>query len=132
MYCPDEECRAMIAALKNICKLKNVSPFILAKECGISTSTMSYLLNGKTNPQISTILILCNALGISAGDLFENRKRFDDTDGSEMVEQYVTQEEMELLYRYRLFSEKKKVLLNTYVDMLSQYQELTDGKKLNK
>ena len=128
MYCPDEECRAMIATFKSICKLKNISPFTLAKECGISTSTMSYLLNGKTNPQICTILILCDALGVSIGELFENKRNLDSTNSHAMMEQYVTQEEAGLLRCYRLLSDKKKELLKTYVDMLSQYQEVIGRK----
>lgn len=49
MYDPDEECKAMIATIKRLCEQKNMTPHALAKEAGISTSTISYLVNGKTN-----------------------------------------------------------------------------------
>ena len=62
MHDPDEECRAMIAAIKRLCEQKNMTPHALAKEAGISTSTISYLINGKTKPQVYTILLLCNVL----------------------------------------------------------------------
>lgn len=65
MYNPDEECKTMVAALKKLCEQKGMSPHALAKEAGISTSTISYLMKGKTKPQVYTILELCNVLGIS-------------------------------------------------------------------
>lgn len=62
MYDPDEKCKSMIATIKELCEQKNMTPHALAKEAGISTSTISYLINRKANPQIYTILILCNVL----------------------------------------------------------------------
>lgn len=54
MYDPHdhEECRTMIATIKKLCEQKKMTPHALAKEVGISTSTISYLVNGKTKPQI--------------------------------------------------------------------------------
>lgn len=54
MYDPDEECKAMIAEIKRLCEQMNLTPHALAKEAGISTSTISYLMNGKTKPQVYT------------------------------------------------------------------------------
>ena len=64
MYDPDEECKAMIATIKRLCEQKNMTPHALAKEAGISTSTISYLVNGKTKPQVYTILMLCWECGL--------------------------------------------------------------------
>ena len=47
MYDPDEKCKEMISTLKRLCKQKGIKPHVLAKEAGISTSTISYLVNGK-------------------------------------------------------------------------------------
>lgn len=117
MYNPDEECRAMVAMLKKICEQRGVSPRAVAIRAGISTSTMSYIVKGKTNPQVYTVLQLCNALGVQIGDLFE---RGDDV--SKAVE-YVSYEEKELVNCYRCLSERKKEMLRIYVDMLLQYDE---------
>ena len=119
MYNPDEECKAMVAALKKLCEQKGMSPHALAKEAGISTSTISYLMKGKTRPQVYTLLELCNVLGVSINELFDR----PDTDVStETGIQYITCDEKNLLDCYRGLSDKKKELLRIYVDMLRQYK----------
>ena len=119
MYNPDEECKAMVAALKKLCEQKGMSPHALAKEAGISTSTISYLMKGKTRPQVYTVLELCNVLGVSINELFSR----PDTDvTAETGIQYITCDEKKLLDCYRGLSDKKKELLRIYVDMLHQYE----------
>ena len=119
MYNPDEECKAMVAALKKLCEQKGMSPHALAKEAGISTSTISYLMKGKTRPQVYTLLELCNVLGVSINELFD---RPDADMSAETGIQYITCDEKKLLDCYRGLSDKKKELLRIYVDMLRQYE----------
>ena len=116
MYDPDEECKEMIATIKRLCVQKNMTPHALAKEAGISSSTVSYLVNGKTKPQIYTILLLCNVLGVRISDLFDNNVLSAAISDSGI--QYITCEEEKLLYCYRGLSDKKRELLKIYVDML--------------
>ena len=71
MYDPDKECKEMIETVKRLCEQKNITPHALAKQAGISTSTISYLVNGKTKPQVYTVLLLCNVLGVRISDLFD-------------------------------------------------------------
>lgn len=120
MYDPDEECKAMIATIKRLCEQKNMTPHALAKEAGVSTSTISYLVNGKTKPQVYTILLLCNVLGVRISDLFDN---VATTEISGLGVRYITWEEEKLLDYYRGLSDKKKELLRIYVDMLQQYED---------
>lgn len=120
MYDPDEECKAMIVAIKRLCEQKNMTPYALAKEAGVSTSTISYLVNGKTKLQVYTILLLCNVLGVRISDLFDNAAT---TEISGLGVQYITWEEEKLLDYYRGLSDKKKELLRIYVDMLQQYED---------
>lgn len=70
MYDSDEECKARTAAIKRLCEQKNMTPHALAKEAGMSTSTISYLVDGKTKPQVCTVLMLCNVLGVQSSNLF--------------------------------------------------------------
>lgn len=121
MYDPDIECKAMIAAIKRLCEKKNMTPHALAKEAGISTSTISYLVNGKTKPQVCTVLMLCNVLGVRISDLFDNS--VVSTKISESGVQYITCEEEKLLNCYRRLSDRKKELLRIYVDMLGRYDD---------
>ena len=71
MYNPDKECEAMIEALKKLCQQKNMTPYAVAKEAGISSSTVSYIMNGRTKPQMYTVLLMCNVLGVTISQLFE-------------------------------------------------------------
>lgn len=121
MYDPDEECKAMIAAIKRLCEQKDMTPHALAREAGISTSTISYLVNGKTKPQVCTILLLCNVLGVRISDLFDSN--VVSTEISEPGVQYITCEEEKLLNCYRGLSDRKKELLRIYVDMLRRYDD---------
>lgn len=118
MYNPEEECELMVATLKKLCDQKGVSPHAVAIKAGISTSTMSYIMKGKTNPQVYTVLQLCNALGVQIGDLFTRK----DEGVLDIVES-ITCEEKELVDCYRCLSKLEKELLIIYVDMLQQYDE---------
>lgn len=127
MYNPEEECKSMILSLKRLCEEKNITPHALAKEAGIATSTISYLMNGKTKPQVYTVLLVCNVLGVRISELFSDHVVFDERkemhiETSEMP--CITFEEEELLHSYRRLSDKKRELLRIYVDMLQQYDEL--------
>lgn len=117
MYEPDEECRKMISVLEKLCEKKSISPHALAKKAGISTSTMSYIMNGKTKPQVYTVLQLCNALDVRMSDLFDSRNE------EPQAAEYLTYKEKELLDSYRLFSDRKKELLRIYIDMLQSYED---------
>ena len=121
MYDPNEKCKAMIATIKRLCEQKNMTPHALAKEAGISTSTISYLVNGKTKPQVYTILMLCNVLGVRISDLFDNSAMLTEISSSGV--QYITCEEEKLLDCYRGLSDEKRKLLRIYVDMLRQYED---------
>ena len=121
MYDPDEEYKAMIATIKRLCEQKNMTPHALAKEAGISTSTISYLVNGKTKPQVYTILVLCNVLGVRISDLFDNNVLSTEIPGSGV--QYITCGEEKLLDCYRGLSDKKRELLRIYMDMLQRYED---------
>lgn len=111
MYNPDEACDEMINVLNRICREKNISWNTLAKEAGISSSTISYLMRGKSRPQVYTMLMLCNVLGVQFSDLFD-----------EQSVETESQSEEKLLEIYRGLTTEKREMLKTYIDMLSKYQ----------
>lgn len=121
MYDPDKDCKTMIVAIKRLCEQNNITPHALAKEAGISTSTISYLMNGKTKPQVCTVLMLCNVLGVKISDLIDGNVVSTQIIESRM--QYITNDEEKLLNCYRVLSDKKRDLLRIYVDMLLQYDD---------
>lgn len=81
------------------CDTKKVLPKE-EKEAGISTSTISYLMSGKTKPQVYTILVLCNVLGVTVSELFDSKDNGVFTGD-------MTCGEEKIIDCYRHFSDKK-------------------------
>ncbi|MGN0316263.1 MAG: helix-turn-helix transcriptional regulator [Fusicatenibacter sp.] len=127
----------MIRKIEIYCRKKGMTHNALAKKAGISTSTLSYLLGGKSKPYVYTILQICNALGISLHDLVGDETKSSllsdmevDADGKLRIEEAEEPEESDekrselvLCERYRGLPEQKQKLLLTYLEMLEQYQK---------
>lgn len=108
MYNPEEDYQCMLDKLNIIREQKNISKYALAKATGMSTSSMSNLLNGKTKPYVYTLLLICETLHISIGELFEK-------------ENTACEDEELIIGLYRIMSLEKQRMVKLYVDMLSQY-----------
>lgn len=121
MYNPDKECEKLNTKIKEICKLRGITPYALAKEAGIATSSIYSIMSGKTTPRIVTLFILCNALDLDIQDIFEmNIRNADDT-------MWLSEEEKELVNCYRYLPETKKRHFKQYLDMLRQcYVEISE------
>ncbi len=111
----DEECKEMISKISRLCKQRHITPHALAIKAGLSTSTISYLLSGRTKPQVYTILQICDVLGISICDLFDEDMSCE--------KKHISLEEEELLSDFRELSDKKKMLLRVYMEMLLEVGE---------
>lgn len=74
MYNTKEKCREISGRFKQLCEERGTTPYKIAKEAGLSSSTVSCFLTGKTVPRIDTLMMLCNELGVSVTDLFEERE----------------------------------------------------------
>ena len=85
----------------------SISNYALAKYTGLSTSSISKLMNGETRPYLDTLLKICKTLGISLMDLQED-------DMSDRPEE-------ELVRKYRLMNAAKRNMANIYMDMLLSY-----------
>ncbi len=57
--------------LKNIRTEKNITQTKLAETLGVDKSFVSNIENGKTNPTLSTITNLAQALGVSTNELLK-------------------------------------------------------------
>lgn len=116
MYNTEEKCMELSEKLKKICVAKGSTPYKLAKKAGISSSTISGFLKGKTKPRIDTLLIICNHLGISMTDFLDERER---------MEKYA-KDEKELITVYRSLSDAKRKQLSIYLKMLGEYSGRID------
>lgn len=120
MYDPDKECEKLVQQIKKLCKLRDISYYSLAKKAGISTSTIHSLMNGKTTPQIYTLLKICNVLGVSIESLFNDS--ISEENFIEKVSIDLMSEEKEILFYYRCLSEEKKKWFKVWLDMIQQYK----------
>lgn len=99
MYNADDDYRLMLGKLKAICREKNISQYALAQKAGMSTSSISYLMRGETQPYIGTLLMICNALGVTLNDLLDMP--------AQEGELCAADDEERLLSCYRELSEQK-------------------------
>ena len=108
MYNPEEDYQCMLDKLNAICKQRKISKYALAKATGISSSSMSDLLYGKSKPYLYNMLLICNALQVSIGELF-GKGNMDGENGERIIS------------AYRTMAPEKQRMLRIYVEMLLQY-----------
>lgn len=108
MYNPDKDYQYMLDKLNSIRKQKNMSKYALAKATGMSSSSMSNLLNGKTKPYLYNMLLICNAMHISMEELLQNKN-------------YNCENEEALISAYRDMTPQKQQMLQVFTDMLLKY-----------
>lgn len=113
MYDTKEKCKELAEKFKQICAERGTTPYKIARYAGLSSSIVSCFLTGKTVPRIDTIMILCNQLGVSVTDIFDER---------EIAEAHAQDEET-ILHIYRNLPEDKKKSFLKYLKMLDRYQE---------
>ena len=110
MYTPDKDYQHMHDKLNILRKQKNISKYALAKATGMSTSSMSNLLNGKTKPYLYNMLLICNVLQVPLGELLEK----DNYENEEW-----------LISAYRTMSpEKQRMLQICYYITIEKCKEL--------
>lgn len=74
MYDTKEKCTEIAGKFKQLCEERGTTPYKVAHDSGLSSSTVSCFLSGKTIPRIDTLMILCNQLGVSITDIFDERE----------------------------------------------------------
>lgn len=108
MYNPEKDYQCMLDKLNEICKQRKISKYALAKATGISSSSMSNLLNGKSKPYLYNMLLICNALQIPFGELFEKESMSRKNDEW-------------IINAYRMMPSEKRRMLRIYMEMLLRY-----------
>lgn len=68
----------VLARIDELRKEKGWSVNYLALEAGLTQSTLNNLYSRKTEPKISTLRAICEALGISLADFFKEETSADD------------------------------------------------------
>lgn len=64
---------AVVKRIRNLCNERGITPNGLSNMAGISQATVKSILNGESrNPGIVTIKKLCDGLGITITDFFDD------------------------------------------------------------
>ncbi len=67
-----DQLRALGAEIRALRARRGLTSVMLAKQVGVSTSLISQVERGITAPSLDVLLRIARALGVSAGDLFQN------------------------------------------------------------
>ena len=136
MYDVDKECENLTYRIQELCDINNMSQFILAKESGMSRSTINAIFRGKTMPELYTLLRICNVFRVHVEDMFmgDDPRENGEIDPAELevpkakfhpnsvlarnLPVNVSPEEREMLLNYRRLTEKKRTLVRDYMETL--------------
>lgn len=114
----DQMMERMCKNFKRICTEKHTTASAIAAKAGISTSTVSYILNGRTHPQVYTVLQLCDELDVDIRELFV------ETDAGVTEVSRLTEDEKQLLSAYRKMSEKQRAQMKVCVEVVEKMGKL--------
>lgn len=73
---------------------KHLTQDQLAKECGLTQTSIALIENGKTRPHIASLIKIANVLEVPAMNLLNIIVKFDSVDGKEQVEEDETEKHL--------------------------------------
>lgn len=98
-------------------KERDWTVYRLAKESGISYSSLNNLIVRNNMPTISTLMKICGGLGVSMSEFFaDDLPAFNDRAP-------LRTDEKELLEKYNQLNRSDKALLNAYITGLAKLSE---------
>jgi len=97
--------------IRTLLDQRHWTTYKLAQESGLSNSTLSNLFNRRTYPTIPTLQAICKGFGITMSEFFD-----EETDPPLTLD--ITDEEMDVVYRYRRLSLSRQKIMSAYLDGL--------------
>lgn len=101
----------IIEKLRKLKDENNWSNYRIAKNCGLSETTINNLFKRNNSPSLATIEAVCGAFGLSLSQFFLN-------DNESLVA--LTQQQKEFFDLWESLPQKKKDLVIRYVDILHE------------
>lgn len=108
--------KQVIERIRALCAKRRWSAYRLAKESGITYSTLCTMLNKSNTPSIPTLMKLCDGFGITLSEFFS-----EDSDIP-----FLTPEDKAHLHRWKQLSSENKSSIRNYTDYLLAQQEKTE------
>lgn len=102
----------VIERIKALCKSRGWTNYRLAKESGITYSTLCTMLNKAYAPSISTLIKICNGFGITLAQFFD--ENFENA--------AITPEQREHLQLWDSLSEENRAAAEKYLRFLLSEQ----------
>lgn len=103
----------VLSRIEFFLNFKHWSVYRLAKESGLSYSSLNNIFNRKTCPSVITLEKICHGLGITLSEFFEYDK-------NPLRNDELTDTEQDIINSYRMLSTSDKKLLETYLRGLSK------------
>ncbi len=101
----------VIEKLQKLKDENNWSNYRIAKNCGLSETTINNLFKRNNSPSLATIEAVCNTFGLSLSQFF-----LDDNENFVTL----TEQQKEFFNRWAALSNQQKDLVDSFVDMLYQ------------
>lgn len=111
--------REIIERIKDICAARSWTIYRLAKESGITYSTLCTLLHKSNAPSFSTLTRICNGFGITLSQFFDKNDE----------QARLTLEQKKLLYQWGKLSEENRLSAEKYISYLLSQQNNDDSMK---
>ena len=94
--------------LQELMDERGLNMYSLAKRSGLSWNTIKNIFSRSTNPTVTTLSMLCEGLGITLAQFFE--------DGSETV--HLSAEQQHLINRWDQLTHREKVTISNMIDVI--------------
>ena len=103
----------IIERIKALCQARSWTSYRLAKESGITYSTLCTMLHKVNTPSIPTLIKICDGFGITLSEFFDK-----DNDTA-----FLSDEQKDHLDRWNRLTDENKSIAEKYIDFfLSQQQ----------
>ena len=103
----------IIKRIISICEARSWTSYRLAKESGITYSTLCTMLHKANAPSIPTLIKICNGFGITLSEFFD-----EDEDHA-----LLTDSQKAHLAQWNSLSAENQVIAGKYIDYLLSQQE---------
>ena len=103
----------VIERIKDLCTARSWTYYRLAKESGITYSTLNTMLNKTASPSLPTLIKICEGFGITLSDFF-----CEDAGRAAL-----SPEERELLQNWNRLSADNQKSASSYISFLSAMQD---------
>ena len=94
--------------LQELMDERGLNMYSLAKRSDLSWNTIKNIFSRSTNPTVTTLSMICNGLGITPAQFFE--------DGSETI--HLTAEQQHLVNRWDQLTDREKETISNMIDVV--------------